>query len=61
RLIEKYFPNAASQVILLSTDEEIYGQYYSKLKPFIAQEYNIVYNETEKTSYFSNGYLESAL
>ncbi len=61
RLIEQYFPNAASQVILLSTDEEIYGRYYNKLKSFIAQEYHIEYDEKEETSYFSKGYLEGAL
>lgn len=61
RLIKQYFPYAASQVILLSTDEEIYGQYYNELKPFIAQEYHISYDEVNKSSYFSKGYLESAI
>lgn len=60
RLIEKYFPNAASQVILLSTDEEIYGQYYEKLQPFIAQEYSINYDDSKKSSYFVDSYLENA-
>ncbi|ELD3426485.1 DNA sulfur modification protein DndD, partial [Enterobacter hormaechei] len=27
-LIKNYFPNSSSQLILLSTDEEIYGDYY---------------------------------
>lgn len=61
RLIEQYFPLAASQVILLSTDEEIYGQYYKKLKPFIAQEYNISYDEKNNSSYIKSGYLEVAI
>ncbi|MFP2203700.1 DNA sulfur modification protein DndD [Enterobacter ludwigii] len=59
RLIEKYLPNAASQVILLSTDEEIYGEYYKKLKPYIAQEYNIHYDEEKRSSFFKSGYFEA--
>lgn len=57
RLIENYFPFAANQVILLSTDEEIYGKYYNKLKPYIAEEYNINYDEQLKTSTFNLGYI----
>ncbi|EOW2738737.1 DNA sulfur modification protein DndD [Klebsiella michiganensis] len=59
-LIKEYFPNAASQVILLSTDEEIYGKYYENLRPFIAKEYHIIYNNDTKSSFFSTGYIESA-
>jgi DNA sulfur modification protein DndD len=58
RLIEQYFPSAASQVILLSTDEEIYGTYYTKLQPYLAQEYNIIYDENINSSYFKPGYFE---
>ena len=31
-LVERYFPNASHQVLLLSTDEEIDEKYYPKLK-----------------------------
>lgn len=55
-LIHNYFPNASSQVILLSTDEEIYGQYYNNLKQYIAQQYNIIYNEDKTSSSFVKGY-----
>lgn len=58
RLIKNYFPRAASQVILLSTDEEIYGKYYEDLTSAIAQEYSIVYDEEQKSSYFKSGYLK---
>ena len=34
-LVQRYFPNASNQVILLSTDKEIDREYYEKLKPFI--------------------------
>lgn len=61
KLVENYFPEAAGQVILLSTDEEIAGQYYKKLKPSVAKEYHISYEETVKTSTITEGYFgESA-
>lgn len=56
RLIEQYFPMAAAQVILLSTDEEIKGGYYKKLKPYIAKEYHISYEESQLTSTIKPGY-----
>ncbi|TMP86777.1 DNA sulfur modification protein DndD [Pseudoalteromonas ruthenica] len=56
RLIEGYFPFAANQVLLLSTDEEIMGNYYSKLKPAISREYHISHNEQANTSTISEGY-----
>ncbi|MFP2344454.1 DNA sulfur modification protein DndD [Enterobacter ludwigii] len=58
RLIKDYFPRAASQVILLSTDEEIYGKYYEDLVPSLAQQYSIVYNEECNSSAFHKGYLK---
>ncbi|MGR6832005.1 DNA sulfur modification protein DndD [Aliivibrio wodanis] len=56
KLVEDYFPQAAGQVLLLSTDEEITGQYYKKLKPYISKEYHISYNESLKTSTIQPGY-----
>jgi DNA sulfur modification protein DndD len=56
KLINNYFPKASSQVILLSTDEEITGQYYTQLEPAICREYHISYNEQEQTSTFTEGY-----
>ncbi len=56
KLINNYFPNASSQVILLSTDEEIAGQYYQQLKPSISREYHIVFNEQQKSSTITEGY-----
>lgn len=56
KLIKNYFPRASDQVILLSTDEEITGKYYNDLKPFVAKEYHIQYNEELKTSTISSGY-----
>ena len=56
KLIDNYFPKAASQVLLLSTDEEITGKYYTALKPFINREYHIAFDEQGKTSTISEGY-----
>lgn len=55
-LVNNYFPKAAQQVILLSTDEEIVGDYYQQLKPAISREYHISYNEAIKSSSFTQGY-----
>lgn len=61
KLVENYFPNAAEQVILLSTDEEINGQYYKKLKPSIAKEYHIRYDDALRTSAIESGYFGGQL
>lgn len=44
----KFFPNLSSQVIILSTDEEVTAQYYRALCPFIAKEYTISYSDREQ-------------
>jgi len=54
--VERYFPRAAKQVILLSTDEEVVGRYYEMLKPFIANEYVLSYDEAAQSSTIENGY-----
>lgn len=56
KLVENYLPNAAGQVILLSTDEEIARKYYQKLKPSISKEYHISYDEFARTSTIKPGY-----
>jgi len=55
-LIEHYFPNASHQVILLSTDEEIDGAYYQKLRPSLAGEYEIYFDEDRGGSGIRTGY-----
>jgi len=55
-LIDLYFPHASNQVILLSTDEEIMNEYYTKLKPSVNREYYISFNEQLNTSTISEGY-----
>jgi DNA sulfur modification protein DndD len=54
--VENYFPQAGNQVILLSTDEEIVGNYYTALKKSVSKEYLVEYNEVEQSSFVSSGY-----
>ena len=56
RLVEHYFPTASHQVILLSTDEEIDKNYYLKLLPSIAGEYEIFFDESRGGSSIRSGY-----
>ncbi len=64
-LIERYFPCASHQVILLSTDEEIVGPYYEALKPFISRTYLLDHHDAQgvtdlKPGYFSRSPMESS-
>ena len=60
-LIERYFPNASSQTIILSTDSEIDSNYYKIIKSYVSNEFTLVYNENEKRSYVRSGYFEEEL
>lgn len=59
KLISNYFPVASPQVLIFSTDEEITAEHYEALKPFIAKEYKINYNEDTESSAFENGYFQA--
>lgn len=58
RLVMHYFPFASHQVVLLSTDEEIVGRYHEALRPAIAREYLVQYDEQARTSRIREGYFE---
>ena len=60
-LIERYFPNASSQTIILSTDSEIDYNYYELIKRYVSNEFTLVYNENEKRSYVKTGYFPEEL
>ena len=55
-IIERYFPNASHQVLLLSTDEEIVGPYYKTLQPFITRSYLLNHNEELGQTRIESGY-----
>lgn len=57
-LIKRYFPNASLQTIILSTDSEIDANYYENIKPYVSNEFTLVYDESEKRSYVRTGYFE---
>lgn len=54
--INRYLPNASSQVIVLSTDEEVYGQYLQDIKSYVNDSYTLIYDDAEKCSSIQPGY-----
>lgn len=54
--INKYLPNASSQVVVLSTDEEINGKYLEDIRAYVNTSYTLVYDEVEKCSSIQPGY-----
>ena len=57
-LVERYFPNAARQVVLLSTDEEITGDQLLRLRPSVGAQYRLDFDETEACTTIQKGYLD---
>ncbi len=55
-LVERYFPKASHQVVLLSTDEEIIGDYYTKLESAIGQTYFLDYDNVSHWTQINPGY-----
>ncbi len=55
-LVKRYFPHASHQVLLLSTDEEISDKYYRMIKPWVAKEYHLEFNESEESTTIKRGY-----
>ncbi|MEO3781742.1 DNA sulfur modification protein DndD [Actinocorallia sp. B10E7] len=55
-LVDRYFPHASDQVLLLSTDEEIDEYLLSKLKPSIAHTYMLVHDDKTFTTSVEPGY-----
>lgn len=58
RLVERYFPHASHQVILLSTDEEISGPYHAALLPWIGRSYRLEFDEAARRTVIEDGYLQ---
>lgn len=58
-LIERYFPSASHQVLLLSTDEEIVGDYLKELKPFISRTYLLEHTEIDRQTKIKKGYFSN--
>ncbi|RIE01531.1 DNA sulfur modification protein DndD [Cohnella faecalis] len=56
--VEKYLPNASHQVIILSTDTEIQGQYLSSIKKHINNSYMLMFDHNEQTTKITKGYFD---
>ena len=56
--VTKYLPEASSKVVVLSTDEEIYGQYLDEFRDKIIDCYTLVYDENEQCTSVVRGYFE---
>ena len=55
-LVERYFPNASHQVLLLSTDEEIDEKYYPKLKSRVGHSYTLEFDDKLDSTQIKPGY-----
>jgi DNA sulfur modification protein DndD len=55
-LVERYFPNASHQVLILSTDTEVDRHYYQALEPHIARAYHLAYDEQSRATHGEEGY-----
>lgn len=55
-LVERYLPFASHQVLLLSTDEEIAGDYLNHLKPWIGKCYYLNYDDSTGKTRIIPGY-----
>ena len=58
-LVERYLPFASHQVLILSTDEEIAGEYYERLNPWIGHTYKLSYDDYLNQTRIRSGYLEA--
>lgn len=58
-LVERYFPYASHQVVLLTTDEEIDREQTKRLAPFVGQTYHLDHDDEDKTTTIQSGYFWS--
>jgi DNA sulfur modification protein DndD len=55
-LIERYFPTASHQVLVLSTDTEVDGEYFEMLSPHISHSYHLRYDGEAGRTAVEEGY-----
>lgn len=56
QLVERYFPQASHQLILLSTDTEVDQKFIKALQPHISHAYHLEYDPTEGRTRVREGY-----
>jgi DNA sulfur modification protein DndD len=59
KLVERYFPTASHQVMILSTDEEITPKYLEILEPSISHKYALTFDDVSQSTKAIAGYFES--
>lgn len=57
-LTTTYLPNISKQVIILSTNKEIDSELYQVVKPYVCDEYLLLYNTELRKTEVKNGYFE---
>ncbi|MDU1412561.1 MAG: DNA sulfur modification protein DndD [Clostridium sp.] len=57
-LTTTYLPNISNQVIILSTNKEIDKDLYTIIKPFVCDEYLLLYNTSQRKTEVKKGYFE---
>ena len=55
-LSENYFHQASHQVVILSTDTEIYGKFLEAMKPGVGKMYSLQFDEKTKSTQVIEGY-----
>ena len=55
-LVERYFPYASHQIVLLSTDTEVEGDLRSLLDPHISRTFHLAYQQAEGLTTIKEGY-----
>jgi DNA sulfur modification protein DndD len=58
-IVNNYFPNAADQVIILSTDTEIDNNYFKTLEPHLSGAGKLEYSPLNELTTFREGYFWS--
>lgn len=59
-VVTSYFPNASDQTIILSTDSEIFGEYYDAIKPNVSDEFTLVFSDRDRCTSIKHGYFSEA-
>ena len=57
-LSNMYLPNISKQTIILSTNKEIDSSLYKVIKPYICDEYLLIYDTNSRKTEVKNGYFE---
>jgi DNA sulfur modification protein DndD len=56
RLVKDYFPQAAHQVVVLSTDTEVDERFYEDLAPYLSHSYHLLFDVESGSTTIESGY-----